>query len=78
MPGSIYMRNLRLARAYSEGFEAGNGASNPHPVGTPEANAWEQGYLQCAGGTTCDAPDPVCYRGNAANTGNWWCEENGV
>ena len=45
MPGSIYQRNLRLARAYSEGF-AGTPAVNPHPAGSPAAAAYTAGALQ--------------------------------
>ena len=73
MPGSIYKRNLRLARAYSEGFEADQGAPNPHPTGTPEADAWATGYDQCNGGALCDA-EFDCYKGNAANTGDAFCK----
>ena len=45
MPGSIYQRNLRLARAYSEGF-AGTPAVNPHPAGSPAAAAYTAGALR--------------------------------
>jgi len=44
MPGSIYLKNLRLCRAYSEGFE-GDPAVNPHPTGSPEAEAYNAGAL---------------------------------
>ena len=71
MPGSIYKRNLRLARAYSEGFEAPDGATDPHPTGTPESNAWIAGYQQCAAGANCASES--CYKGNAANTGDAFC-----
>lgn len=48
MPGSMYMRSLRLSRAYSEGF-AGVPAANPHPAGSPAAAAYDAGALQnCA------------------------------
>ena len=46
MPGSIYQRNLRLARAYSEGSAAGTPAGNPHPAGSPAAAAYTAGALQ--------------------------------
>lgn len=71
MPGSIYDRNLRLARAYSEGFEVEPEGVNPHdPDVDPDAYAaWEAGYLQ-----SCD---PDSYRGNALNTANYWCAEGG-
>ena len=45
MPGSIYQKNLRLARAYSEGLE-GNPVANPHPAGSPAAAAYAAGALQ--------------------------------
>ena len=45
MPGSIYQKNLRLARAYSEGLE-GDPATNPHPAGSPAAAAYAAGALQ--------------------------------
>jgi len=77
MPGKLYLNDIRLSRAYSEGFESPNGATNPHPSGTPEADAWEEGYFQCDGGTLCDYGDD-CYKGNAANTGDHWCKENGI
>ena len=59
MPGSIYQRNLRLARAYSEGF-AGTPATNPHPAGSPAAAAYTAGALQ-----NCST-----YAGPAECTGN--------
>ena len=59
MPGSIYQRNLRLARAYSEGF-AGAPAVNPHPAGSPAAAAYTAGALQ----------DCSTYAGPAECTGN--------
>lgn len=69
MPGSMYQKSLRLTRAFTEGFEAGVGASNPHPAGSPENTAWEAGYNQdCAG-------EADFYGGVAAHTGDWWCTE---
>ena len=71
MPGSIYQKNLRLARAYSEGLE-GDPATNPHPAGSPAAAAYTAGALQncstyagpagCTGvvvGRAIPAPAPV-------------------
>ena len=77
MPGSMLLRNLRLSRAYSEGFEAPDGATNPHPTGTPAGNAWLAGYQQCAAGANCDSGSETCYKGNAANTRDAFCEEFG-
>jgi hypothetical protein len=69
MPGKLYKNDVRLSKAHSEGFEAANGASNPHPPGTPAAHAWDDGYLQGC--------DPDGYRGNALNTANYWCAPGG-
>lgn len=45
MPGQVYLRNLRLSRAYAEGVAAIVPlGTNPHVTGTPEADAWEAGY----------------------------------
>jgi len=70
MPGKLYLNDIRLSRAYTEGFEAGDGASNPHPSGTPESDAWEAGYQQC-----CPSDIGCDYFGNAEHTGNWWCTD---
>jgi len=48
VPGSIYLRNLRLARAYAEGSK-GAPATNPHPANTPANAAYTDGALKvCA------------------------------
>ena len=73
MPGKFYRNDIRLTKAYVEGFEAPDGATDPFPTGTPESNAWIAGYQQCAAGANCDSES--CYKGNAANTGDWWCTE---
>lgn len=69
MPGAIYERNLRLARAYSEGWSAADGGDNPHPDGTPEHLAWEEGYAQ-----SCSAD---AYKGNDWQTRDYWCKPGG-
>ena len=67
MPGSIYNRNLRLARAFAEGQDAAVAGAlataNPHPVGSPAYTAWAAGWTD---GSTlaCDV-----YAGGAACTG---------
>ena len=71
MPGKLYKNDIRLSKAYSEGFEAPDGATCPHRTGTPEWAAWQQGYDQCNGGAWCD--QETCYKGNAANTGDAFC-----
>ena len=45
MPGKLYENDIRLTRAYTEGYE-GNPAINPHPVGSPAAAAYTDGALQ--------------------------------
>ena len=45
MPGKLYKNDLRLTRAYTEGYE-GNPAVNPHPAGSPAAAAYTAGALQ--------------------------------
>jgi hypothetical protein len=42
MPGKLYLNDVRLSRAFSEGL-AGNPATNPHPVGSPAAAAYAAG-----------------------------------
>jgi len=44
MPGKLYKNDLRLARARAEGLCAADGATNPHPAGTPGYEAWQAGY----------------------------------
>ena len=75
MPGKLYKNDLRLSKAYSEGFEAPGGATNPHPTGTPEGNAWIAGAQQCGAGVNCESES--CYKGNAANTRNAFCAGGG-
>jgi len=43
MPGKLYMKDVRLTKAYAEGLNAAAGATNPHLAGTPEADAWSAG-----------------------------------
>ena len=42
MPGKLYLNDVRLSRAFSEGL-AGNPATNPHPAGSPAAVAYAAG-----------------------------------
>ena len=44
MPGKLYKNDPRLDRAHAEGLNAAADATNPHPAGTPEADAWDYGY----------------------------------
>ncbi len=67
MPGKLYMNDIRLSRAFSEGFSAGELDSNPHPVNAPAWVAWNKGYAQ-----DCPGEDGY-YGGVAEHTGNWWC-----
>jgi hypothetical protein len=65
MPGSVYLRNLRLAKAFAEGQDAAVAGdlvtTNPHPEDTPAYDAWAAGWtdgdtLACdvyAGGAAC-------------------------
>jgi len=39
MAGKLFKNDLRLSKAYSEGFDSPNGATNPHWAGTPEAES---------------------------------------
>jgi hypothetical protein len=69
MPGKLYKNDVLLAKAYSEGQDAGVAGAlittNPHTVGTPEADAWDEGWtngdtLDCApyaGGAACSIQD---------------------
>ena len=70
MPGSIYQRNLRLARAYSEGSAAGTPANNPHPAGSPAAAAYTAGALRAcstyAGPAECTGTEVLGRSGAAA------------
>lgn len=71
MPGKLYKNDVRLSKAFSEGFNAPDGATNPHPDETPAGQAWVAGYNQnCPG-------QPDYYGGEALHTGNWWCGPNG-
>lgn len=74
MPGAIYKRNLRLARAYAAGFDAAIDAVDPFdPAVDPDAYAaWEAGYLQ-----SCDKSDPDADFGVDWHTGGYWCAEGG-
>ena len=65
MAGKLFKNDLRLSKAYSEGFDSPNGATNPHWAGMPEAEAWAAGYDQCSGGSTCASE--TCYKGDAAH-----------
>jgi len=44
MPGKLYKNDIRLTRAYTEGYD-GDPAVNPHPAGTPAAEAYNAGAL---------------------------------
>lgn len=48
MAGAVHNRNLREARAYCEGRAANRGgealSANPHPVGTPAHDEWDDGH----------------------------------
>jgi len=69
MPGKLYSNDARLAKAFSEGQDAGVAGAlittNPHTAGTPEADAWDAGWnagdtLDCtgyAGGAACSVAD---------------------
>jgi hypothetical protein len=71
MAGKWYMNSIRLSKAYCEGFGAANGASNPHPNGTPEHDAWGKGFFQVCPG------DPDYYGGVDWHTRNYWCAPGG-
>jgi hypothetical protein len=43
MAGKLFYNDVRLDRAYAEGLGAADGATNPHPAGTPENEAWAVG-----------------------------------
>jgi len=72
MPGKLYKNDIRLSKAYSEGFTAAKGTPPPHPAQTPEFAAWVEGNLRCGDGATCDSES--CYKGNAEHTRNAFCD----
>ena len=59
-----YKRNLRLSRAYCEGWY-GSPATNPYPAGSPAYDAYEEGALRDStiyngcGGALATLPDPT-------------------
>jgi hypothetical protein len=65
MPAKVYLRNIKLAKAFAEGQDAAVAGAladtNPHPAGSPAYDAWAAGWtdgdvLSCdvyAGGAAC-------------------------
>ena len=54
MAGKLFYNDVRLDRAHAEGLGAADGATNPHPAGTPEHEAWAAGAGEAQG--TVEAP----------------------
>jgi hypothetical protein len=46
MAGKLFYNDVRLDRAHAEGLGAADGATNPHPAGTPEHDAWAGGAAE--------------------------------
>ena len=49
MAGKLFYNDVRLDRAHAEGLGAADGATNPHPAGTPEHEAWAAGAGESQG-----------------------------
>lgn len=46
MAGKLYKNDIRLTNAFAEGHLAcGKDVKNPHAEGTPEHDAWQDGYI---------------------------------
>ena len=64
MAGKLYLNDIRLSKAYAEGFaNAGGAGQNPHPAGSPAHAAWAEGDTQGQAGSCAE------YAGSAECTG---------